>query len=153
MAVKEYIKRIWRNNSSVSDWSGWSSVKNNAETIGSIVKGMGKPDESDAFVAKTFEEAVKHYGLSEADLKKRMRAHLYSAIFSLIFGILAVIWSIHLLIGKSMFFSALVSLGLSLLMFSYAFREHFFYFKIKERRLDCTVAQWLKGFAIKKGSK
>lgn len=153
MAVKEYVKRIWRNNSNINDWAGWNAIKGNAETIGSIVKGMGKEDQGEEVKINSFQDAVKFYGLTEADLKKRMKSHLYTAIFSLVLGVAALVWTLHLLIIKAMFLSSMVSLGLTVLMLSYAFREHFFYYKIKEKRLNCTVSQWLQGFFSKKRSR
>lgn len=153
MAVKEYFIRIFRKNTSVGTWSNWKAVKHNASSIKEMVKGVGSADQDNAYVASSFEEAVKHYGMSEADLRKRMKNHLVTAIVCAILGLFAFGWMINLVFFNGMLLSGLVALGLSSLMLAYAFREHFFYFKIKQRRLNCTVREWFLSFMPGRGAK
>ncbi len=143
MAAKEYVKKVIKNNTNASDWASWQVVKNNGRSVTNLLKSMGKTDQPD-YVAESFEEAVKHYGLSESDLENRMKSHFSTAIICALLGLVAFGWAMYLLIAKLMYLSTIVALGLSLLMFSYAFREHFFYFKIKRKNLNCTVSEWLR---------
>lgn len=143
MKIFGYIKNTFKNNTNVKGWLSWDAVKENGRTIGELAKGLTDQKSSgDGYVATDFEAAVKHYGLSEADLKQKMSVHLKAALFSAALGLVAlgftVFWLVHLV-----FLTALASFALGFLMFAYAFREHFSYFIIKQRRLNCTVKEWL----------
>jgi len=152
MGVKQYVKKVWRNNTNISEWTSWKSVTANADAVKNLMKGLGEISEPGGYQADSFEAMVKHYGLSEAVLKKRMKFHYIAAIFSLTLGLAAFGWFIYIAFFKGMFLSGLVAFSLSSLMFSYAFREHMFYFRIKQRKINCTIQEWLKGFFPSKRS-
>lgn len=149
MGVKSYIKNTFKNNANVKGWVAWDAIKDNAQTIGSFVEEFKvSPAGTQAPVKKTFEQAAAERGLTEKDLRARMRTHWQVAIVCILLGLLALGWGIMLLV-KGMFLSSLVSLSLMVLMFAYAFREHFSYFQIKQRRLNCTFGEWISSFYLK----
>lgn len=150
MGVRDYIKNTVKINTNVKGWSGWDVVKNNAEVVKSFADDLAAPKNSAPPAQVTFEEAMKQYGLTEADVKKNMRNHFLTAWLCFGFGVAAFLWTFHLL-WKGMFLSGLVSLSLSALMAAYGFREHFFYFQMKQRKLNCTASEWISSFfAIKR---
>lgn len=150
MGIRDYIKNTVKANTNVKGWSGWDVVKNNAGVVASLAEDLKAPKNNTAPLQVTFEEAMKKYGLTEADVKKNMKYHFLTAWLCFGLSVAAFLWTFHLL-WKGMFLSGLVSLSLSALMASYGFREHFFYFEMKQRKLNCTVSEWLSNFfAIKR---
>ncbi|OGT62737.1 MAG: hypothetical protein A3I77_05610 [Gammaproteobacteria bacterium RIFCSPLOWO2_02_FULL_42_14] len=90
---------------------------------------------------ETFEEAVRRYQLTEAQLQHRMNSYYRVAILCAILAVAALTWMVFLFV-KAMIFPGIAALSLALLMFAYSFSEHFRYFLIRERRLGCTMSEW-----------
>lgn len=151
MGIRSFIKNTVKTNTNVKSWSAWNTIKENANVVKGFANDIKVPDAINPGVKVTFEDAMKKYGVSESDLASRMKSHFTVAIFCGLLGLAALIWTIYLL-TKLMFLSSLVGIALSLLMFSYGFREHFYYYQIKQRRLNCTVKEWLSGFLSNKRS-
>lgn len=145
MGIRDYVKNTFKANTNVKGWASWDAVKGNAKVVGRFVDDLKVPDEKIPPVAISFEEAMKKYGMTEADVRKSMNGHLQTAIVCLVFSVGAFVWMFYLLfIG--MILSSVVSLSLSALMAAYGFREHFHYFQMKQRRLTCTVNEWVSSF-------
>jgi len=144
MGIGSYLKNTAKDNVNVKGWSSWITVKDNAKTITGILKDV-KTEAEKPVVKATFAETVKKFGLSESDLNARMKSYFRVAVLCAILGLAAFCWTIFLL-SKLMFLSSLMALSLSALMFAYAFREHFYYFQIKQKRLDCTFSEWFSSF-------
>lgn len=91
--------------------------------------------------SNSFDEVVSKLGLSKLQIQKNQDAFYH---FSLILSSVAFCILIYTL--YQLFFGSiqatLVSFLLMLLAWTLAFRYHFWYFQIKERRLDCTVKEW-----------
>lgn len=149
MGLRDYVKSTVKDNTNVKSWSAWDAVRDNAKTVYGFVKDLKPADQSVAPIKITFEEAVRQYGLSEDDIRSRTKTHFVVAVFCLLLGFVAMGWMVFLL-TKFMFLSAIVAFSLGALMFAYAFREHFFYFQMKQRRLNCTVKEWFSSFFAKK---
>lgn len=145
MGFRSYIKNTVKANTNVKGWSGWDTVKKNATVVKTFVDDLKVPETDASSVQLTFEAAMKKYGMTEADVAKGMKARLQSAWICLAFSIAALVWMVYLFyIG--MFLSGLVSLSLSALMAAYGFREHFYYFQMKRRKLNCTINEWASSF-------
>jgi intracellular multiplication protein IcmV len=145
MGIRSFVKNTVKNNTNVKSWSSWNAIKDNAKTVKYFANDLKALDKPKPTVKITFDEAMKKYGLTENDLSKRMKSHLLVAAFCGALGAFAFIWALYLF-AKLMFLSGLVGVSLSFLMLAYGFREHFNYFQIKQRRLDCTFNEWLSGF-------
>src|SRR3989338_448665 len=139
MGIRSYIKNTAKNNVNVKGWTSWGAIKESANVVNSLVKDMKAPDKGAPSVKQTFEAVMKQYGLSEKDISLRMKQSFMVAAACAILGLCAFGW-IFVLLFKGMFLSSLVALSLSALMFAYAFREHFNYFQMKQRRLNCTLS-------------
>ncbi len=146
MGVRSYFKNTVKNNTNVKSWSSWDAVKENAQMVSGLVKAM-KPSVTgaEAVTPKSFQDQMKTAGLSEKDLQDRMKGHLRVTLVSLLLGLGGIGWTIYIF-QKQMYLSGLMSLSVTLVMFAYAFREHFFYFEMKQRRLNCTVKEWFFNF-------
>lgn len=143
-----FIKNTVKDNTNMKGWVGWNAIKNNTSTIAEFIKDKNMVGATSS-KKMTFDEAMQHYGLSDKDIQDRMKSRLRSAILCFSLGLIAFGWMFFLLF-KGLFLSCLVALALSGLMFSYAFREHFYYFKMKQKKLDCTFREWLSGFSQSK---
>lgn len=149
MGFRSYVKNTVKGNSNVKGWSSWDAIRGNAKTIRGFVADL-KPADQDAPPAQgSFEQMVKQQELTEADLRSRMKSNLLVTVFCALLSLFAMGWMIFLLM-KSMFLSALVAFSLGALMFAYAFQSYFFYFQIKQRRLNCTLTECFSGIFSKK---
>src|SRR3990167_7017349 len=133
MGLRRYVKNTVKDNSNVKGWSSWDDIKSNAKTIHGFVADLKPADQDLPPVQTTFEQMVRQQGLTEADLRSRMKSNLLVTGFCVLLCLFAMGWMIFLLI-KSMFLSALVAFSLGALMLAYAVQSYFFYFQIKQRR-------------------
>ena len=90
---------------------------------------------------ETFEEAVARFNLSEADILQRQKAFGRLAAFYLFIAVCLGIYTGYLYY-KSAFLSMLMTLVLILLACSFAFKEHFWYAQMCQRRLGLTFKDW-----------
>lgn len=145
MGFRSYVKNTVKDNSNIKGWASWDTIKENGKVIAGFVKNM-KPSVGDtASIPMTFEETVATLRLSESDLQKRMKKHFWVSIGCVFFGLIGLGWMIMLLM-KMMLLSSLVALSLSALMLAYAFQENFRCYQIKQRRLNCTINEWVSSF-------
>ena len=150
MGIGSFFKNTVKNNTNIKGWASWNTIKENGNTIGGFVKDIKGEENNGPAIKQTFEEAVKKYGLTEKDIAALMKKNLLIATFCAILAVGALGWAVYLF-TKTMYLSGIVGIALSALMFSYAFREHFNYFQMKQRRLDCTFQEWLSSlFSNKK---
>lgn len=141
MGIRSYVKNTAKNNVNVKSWASWDTIKANSKVVNSLVNDLKAPDKNAPRIKKTFDEAMKQYGLSEKDIALQMKQSFAVAAVCALLGLSAFGWMI-LLLFKAMFLSSLVAFSLSALMLAYAFREHFNYFQLKQRRLSCTFNEW-----------
>lgn len=145
MGFRSYVKNTVKANTNVKSWTNWDLLKDNAQIVKNFAQDLKAPNESIPVRSQSFEEAMQTYGLTENDIKKRMRTNFLTAVFCVVLSLASFSWMFHL-IYKGLFLSAVVSLSLSALMAAYGFREHFFYFQMKKRKLNCTVKEWASSF-------
>jgi intracellular multiplication protein IcmV len=146
MGIREYVKRTVKANTDVKSWAAWDTIKGNAKVVESLAADMKFAETTAPSAGISFEEAMKKYGLSETGLSHQMRTRFLVAWACFALAFAAFFWAFYLSIFKGMLLSALVSLSLGLLMGVYGFREHFFYFQLKQRKLNCTIAEWVAYF-------
>ena len=133
-------------------WVGMEQIKGNGRTISDISKKLFKTNNhSQATPPKTFADAMRRYGLTEAALQKRMKSSLRLAYFCVALSVVMIAYTIYLF-ASHLVLSGFVTTMLALLLWAYAFREHFNYFQMKERRLGCTFQEWFTS-TFTKGSK
>ncbi len=146
MGLRSYIKNTAKANTNVKGWISWDAVKGNAKIVNGFVEGLKAPTNAAPPVQLDFNDTMKKYGWTEADVQHRMKMSFFVAVVCAVLSLVAFGWVFHMLI-KGFFLSALASLALSALMLAYGFREHFLYFQLKQRRLNCTVKEWFSGFS------
>lgn len=143
MKVMRGIKRVVKPFVDVPSWMGAREVGDYGRSIFSAVKGLFStppPPESN----EDFSVAIARLRLSEADLQRRAQQFAVLAYLFLVIGLGVLAYSISLLLDGS-FRGAVVGLAVTVFVLSLAFRNHFWLFQIKHRRLGCTFRDWLNG--------
>lgn len=131
-----------------NQWLGFDSLKQHGSMIARLFSRVMKPHESSQVKGMSFAQCMAHFNMTSEELKKRMQTALQTALVCGATSAACLIYAIYLF-AKVGFLSGLVTVGLSFVMAAYCFREHFNYFQMHEKRLGCTVKQWLN-FVMKK---
>jgi intracellular multiplication protein IcmV len=92
---------------------------------------------------ETFEEAIIRLSLTEQDLQARLKEFRYLTRFFLSLAGVLVCYTLYLVIKLSVL-GTLISVCLSLFCLAQAFRFHFWSFQIQQKKLGCSVEEWLK---------
>lgn len=141
--TKQRGLRFWtRSIFNVSRWIGWPDIKKNASNIHVLYKVFfaTKPV---SLYRETFEEAVDRMGLSEEDIQHIASQYYNKSLFYL--GILTAGLLYHIyLIWHKYWAAAIVMCSIDFMLFSFWFREHFWYTQIKIRRLGLSFKEWLQ---------
>ena len=125
----------------VRSWVDFDRTKSFTLYLVNGFKKMFVPQKNDS--GETFEEAVSRLNISEKELQDRKSALyrlslLMSAAAILIFGYAIY----HVFYGS--YRAVIISLVVMLIALALAFRYHFWYFQIKERKLGCTMQEWYR---------
>ena len=126
----------------VRGWSDYDRIKTFTDYVATGIKKLFVPHkEKVADQDDTFKQVAAKLKLSEADLQAR-GSNLYR--LSMIMGTVALIilgYSIYHIIYLN-FKAVIISLAVMLIALVLAFRYHYWYFQIKERKLGCTLKEW-----------
>lgn len=121
-------------------WSDYERVKGFTEYLYSGFANLFIPQKHET--GESFEEAMVRLNLSEADLLEKQTA-LFRLAWLMVFTALAIGgYVIYCLYWKA-FMAAGVSSVVQLVALVLAFRYHFWYYQIKQRKLGCTFSEWL----------
>lgn len=135
---------------SPTQWMGYDSLRQNGFLIGRIFRRAMGQDKKQKLSGLSFAQCMAHFNLLEADIQKKMKNMLQIVYFCLILAGLCFMYAMYLLISAKIM-PGFVTLILMFVMLSYAFREHFNYFQMRQRRLGCTIKQWF--YFVLKGHK
>ncbi|ASQ45097.1 hypothetical protein clem_02680 [Legionella clemsonensis] len=92
---------------------------------------------------ESFEAAVARMNLSEQELQAKKKALYRLSVLMCLAAVGIFSYSIyHLYYGS--YRAVVVSLVLVLVALVLAFRYHFWYFQIKERKLGCSFSEWYR---------
>lgn len=143
MTVKDVFKVSRKTFFNPRGWIGYDNLKEQSKSIWGIVKPLftsRKPVKEESF-----DQAMQRLRLTEQDIAVRKKnCWLLSRIF-LGLGIVAFILGIYLVITAGTWHGLVLSLAVSALFMSQAFRYHFWHFQIKHRKLGCTFSEWKSG--------
>ncbi len=93
--------------------------------------------------SESFNLAKSRLNLSDSELAARQAGLLRLSIIMVAVGFVMFIYTAYLLYHGS-FKGGVISIVLMLIALVLAFRYHFWYFQIKERKLGCTIQEWFK---------
>lgn len=89
----------------------------------------------------SFEAVQEKFKLTEADLLDKQRGLFRMFILMMIFAAFIFIYCLYQLIMKN-YDTALLSLVVTCIALTLAFRYHFWHYQIKFRRLNCSISEW-----------
>lgn len=147
MAKKGIIKGFFGTLINVRKWADFDEIASVARFIANSFSDVCKPKSTQADSrmdgVKTFDEMVQRLQWSEEDITKRTKYFLYQFVTYALCAVALFCYSTYLLLYGHMFLATLASFILTVLMCAYAFREHFFYMQMRQRRLRCHFKDWL----------
>lgn len=125
----------------VRKWVDWDRVKSFTLYLVNGVKRLFVPQEPTHVEA--FDEAVKKLKLNEADLIIKQKALFRLSVIMVIAAFMLLIY-----MGYQLFYGSwkatIISLVVVMIALVLAFRYHFWYYQIKQRKLGCTVKEWYR---------
>lgn len=129
----------------INRWLGTDRIKASTQSVRKLAKAAVKTEQEEAIAGKSFEEVLRHYNMTEDDLKKRIDQGNKIILFCLGGSVLSFAYMIYQFSSQEII-AGIVCGMLTLLMLAYAFREHFNIFQMKQRRLGCTMKEWFANF-------
>jgi len=133
------IVRIFRRIINVRLWIDWDRLKSFNLYMISVIKNLFIPQKPN--VTESFDAAKKRLNLSDTVILARQKGLLRLTILMLCCAFLLFIYAIYLLFLGG-YRGSLVSLVVMCIALVLAFRYHFWYFQIKEKKLGCTFREW-----------
>lgn len=122
-------------------WMGWKQIKATSVGIKDIAKGLTQQEKAKR--TETFEQAVARLHLTPEKLAEKQKQFLQTTIFYAVIAAGLLIYAIYMLIYGHLAASFL-SLVLTVLAGTLAFRQHFCYYQIKRQKLGCTIKEWFR---------
>jgi intracellular multiplication protein IcmV len=149
MALKDVVKVGRKTFLDPRAWLGYDTVKQQTQLVWSIVKQFFGAADTAPVKPETFEEAQARLSLTDDEIK--IAGDNYFFITLIFLGVAFVVFGFSLyLVFTGSFFGFLIGIALSAFLVGQAFRNHFLYFQIKNRKLGCTYEEWRRGMNNKK---
>ncbi|AHE68202.1 type IVB secretion system protein IcmV [Legionella oakridgensis] len=135
------IGNIVRSIFNIRGWADWDRVKGAAAYIGNGLKRLFVPQRGAPKVS--FEEVKAQFNLTDGELLAKQKALFRLCLFMIFIAILLLAYAIYRCVLGHMlaFWLSLIVTFIALIL---AFRYHFWYFQIKERKLGCSVHEWFR---------
>lgn len=122
-------------------WFDWGRIKGWTRYFIDGLKKFFIPQEGQT--KESFDKAVKRLNLSKTELNQRQQGLLRLSLVMVGLSVLLFAYTIYLLVTGG-YLGAFVGLVVTLIALVLAFRYHFWYFQIKERKLGCSIQQWFQ---------
>jgi intracellular multiplication protein IcmV len=140
MAIKDILKVSRKTFFDPSAWIGVPEIKDHTKTIWQIIRGLFVTPTST--YSETFEEALVRMNLTEQDIKDQADRYFNYAVLFATLVIVSIVFAFYLLFVERTVSGFLLGLAVSGVFGSQAFRYHFWYFQIQQRKLGCTFEEW-----------
>lgn len=147
------VKKILKTGLNPKQWLGLDVLKQQTKVLGQTFKAsilLKDKANSEHYQPASFEECLEHYGISEEGLKKKMRDSLWTVYFYLGLSVITLIYMIYQFKYHGIL-AGLMCVTLTLVLWVMGFREHFYLFQMRQRRLGCTVKEWFNSLFKKNG--
>lgn len=136
------IGRIFKRIFNVRAWADWDRVK--AFTV-YLLNGIKKyfVPQGDQGKGESFAAAKARLNLTDEELLSKQQGLFRLSVLMVTVAVLLLGYSVyHVFCGS--FRAVVVSCVVMVISLVLAFRYHFWYFQIKERKLGCSIAEWFK---------
>jgi intracellular multiplication protein IcmV len=150
MAIKDIFKVNRKTFIDPKSWLDYDMVKDQTKTVASIFKATFSTRPPVA-QTESFEQAKKRLRLTEEDIEETEKNYYFFAMLFLAVGVVLLGMGIYLLID-GVFGGFLLAVAIAAVVFAQAFRNHFYYFQMKHRKLGCTFSEWRSGRPNNEGS-
>ncbi len=135
------IGRVLSSIINLRSWFDWDRIKSFTLYLLSGFKKFFVPQKVKK--GESFEAAKKRLKLNDSDIIARQIGLLRLSILMVVVAFLVFAYSIYLFATGGPR-GGVVGLVVMLIALVLAFRYHFWYFQIKERKLGCTFQEWFK---------
>ncbi|HBD9373371.1 TPA: type IVB secretion system protein IcmV [Legionella pneumophila] len=125
----------------VRKWFDWDRMRSLTLYLVNGIKRLFIPQEPTH--VESFDEAARKLKLSEADLVIKQKALLRLSIIMVIAAFMIFIYTGYQFLYGS-WKATIISLVVVMIALVLAFRYHFWYYQIKQRKLGCTVKEWYR---------
>ena len=125
----------------VRAWIDFDRIKSFTMYLVNGFKKMFVPQRNVA--TESFEEAMQRLNISEKDLQSRQSALYRLSLLMCGAALFIFAYAVYHVIYGS-FKAVIISLVVMLIALVLAFRYHFWYFQIRERKLGCTIQEWYR---------
>jgi intracellular multiplication protein IcmV len=139
----------------VKKMSSYEESKKNTAFVFRLFTGlfrMSKKGSEASIEAEEFDEVMAENEITSKDLMKKIKSAKIFAIIYLTLAIALLFYGFYVQYKFSLFSSITVFI-FSILMLTYAFKEHVTIYKIRSKKLTCTFAEWLSYVLPSKGKK
>lgn len=140
MKITRRLKGISKSFFNFSGWMGKDQLVNSASDLYSKSRSLFSIKQNSRY--ENFEDALHRMGITEKDLLMRAAEFRRSFVLFFVITICVISYAFYLLLNGN-FFGFLISLGLAAVGAAMTFRYHFWLFQIQERRLGCTISEWI----------
>lgn len=138
---KSRIGRVLSKIFNIRSWFDWDRMKTLTLFLWNGIKKFFVPQQ--ATESESFAAAKKRLNLTDAELLIKQKGLLRISILMLIFAFLFFDYAIYHIYYHN-FLGGILSLVVMSIALALAFRYHFWYFQIKERKLGCSIHEWYK---------
>lgn len=129
----------------VDRWMSWDYLSDTTSKIKSSVLDLATPQK--AKFSESFEEAMIRLELTEKDLINRKKEFTRLFYLFTLIGLFIIGYAVYMAyLGH--FGACLISFGLAGFSFTQAFKWHFWLFQLRNRKLGCSVKEWLDGKVV-----
>ena len=124
-------------------WLNVSELKRNNKTLYGFAKDIAKPELPLVHV-ETFEQAMARLQLTEKDVSARRAFFLRMTMVYLLIAIAFVVYAVYLYRVDASILSIIMLASLVLAALALAFKQHFWYTQMKNRRLGLSFGDWVQ---------
>lgn len=135
------IRAFFKSFVNVSKWVSYDEVTGNVKLARGLLRRLFFRNLK-AVNSETYEESVARLHLTAEQLQQRKKVFLYSALVYGMLALLLFIYFFYLLLNLRLL-AAFIDLILLTLMTVSAYREHFWYMQMQEKKLGCSFNDWL----------
>lgn len=147
MAVKDIFKISRKTFFNPLGWLGYNELKVYNQYIWSSIKDITtKPTPQRS---ETYEEAMARLNVTDQEVQQTGQRYLQYALAFVVLAGIAFAAAFYLLIEHGTFAGLILALASTALLLTQAFRFHFWYFQISQRRLGCTFQEWWQSLSKK----
>lgn len=140
MKITQRIGRVIKPFVDVPRWMGYKSLAETTKSLGQILKTLFVPTR--ATRVETFAEAVTRLDLTEEIIAKRKKEFTRLMIIYLFIALGLFLYTFYLAWSGSIH-GAIAGFIIMLVSLTMVFRYNFWLFQLKQRKLGCTLREWL----------